>query len=503
MIKVGKVTIFVLMYVDVRRLIMKQGMFVTYLKTINKFMTAILGGAALVIFILRQIGFVQNDVSLILSLLGFVISAVVVFVLKKQELSKYVILIFMYGILFALAFELTMSKMTFIMLGIALTGVYLDPYLISIYTVISGGYFIFLEKGEPVLNGKETMMQLIVMVFCLTAFLVLIIWVRKLVKNLEVKEQESVKMVSELENMMESIKTNTISLDNNIETSTEYMNAIEKISQNISMTTEEIADGIISQTDNVQGISGMMNQADKSIDEIKEVSSVLTHIAKNAVDDVHDGFKSVKEMTMHMDNINVSTEKSVAAVVSLGEHITKVKDFLSSIENIAEQTNLLALNAAIEAARAGESGRGFAVVAEQVRKLAEESSRTVGYISEVVGAIVEKSEEVLAEVQKSHVAAAEGKDKVDVVSGSFGNIQIAFKDVESNIDIESEKIALIVELLKKIAEDTTNIAAISEEHAASTEEMSSTMEEQDSKIQELVKSYNDIRKASASLRELL
>lgn len=66
------------------------------------------------------------------------------------------------------------------------------------------------------------------------------------------------------------------------------------------------------------------------------------------------------------------------AVQALGGTATRIRVFLSSIQETAELTNVIALNAALEAQRAGESGRGFAVVAEEIRQLAIQSAGAGG-----------------------------------------------------------------------------------------------------------------------------
>ena len=80
-------------------------------------------------------------------------------------------------------------------------------------------------------------------------------------------------------------------------------------------------------------------------------------------------------------------EAANATVTSLGESSREIGDVVKVITSIAEQTNLLALNATIEAARAGEAGKGFAVVANEVKDLAQETSRATDDIVHRVEAI--------------------------------------------------------------------------------------------------------------------
>jgi methyl-accepting chemotaxis protein len=121
-----------------------------------------------------------------------------------------------------------------------------------------------------------------------------------------------------------------------------------------------------------------------------------------------EGQAVVNQAVAGIRDIAATFGESARLVDALGQRSDQIGQIVAVIKDIADQTNLLALNAAIEAARAGEQGRGFAVVADEVRKLAERTTKATSEISEMIASIQDETRSAVSNMETGGRQVDEG-----------------------------------------------------------------------------------------------
>jgi methyl-accepting chemotaxis protein/NAD-dependent dihydropyrimidine dehydrogenase PreA subunit len=254
--------------------------------------------------------------------------------------------------------------------------------------------------------------------------------------------------------------------------------ATVKATDQINSRTEELANGAQEQSAHTNEVAAAIEEMTNTIVETTQNISSAATAAKKSSEMAVKGGEAVNQSLIRMNKIAVVVNKSADTVFSLGQNSDKIGEIVQVIDDIADQTNLLALNAAIEAARAGEQGRGFAVVADEVRKLAERTSKATKEISSMI-------KEIQTDTSKAVDSMKEGTKEVEVGKTLFSEA--------GNVLTE------IVDGGNKVREIINQVAAASEEQSSTAEQIGKNIEEINNVSCE---SSNGLQKIALAAQEL-
>lgn len=160
---------------------------------------------------------------------------------------------------------------------------------------------------------------------------------------------------------------------------------------------------------------------DKSAD-IAETSKSGTKTATSVEEKSIGGKKELENQAQQLNQMGNSMTEIEQEIKKLEEIASQIEKIFGIVTGIAEQTNLLSLNASIESARAGEHGKGFAVVANEVRKLSDDTKKTVSTVSELVNNTNAQISIVTKHITAVNQLVIESKDKMAQINHLFDDI---------------------------------------------------------------------------------
>ncbi|MCX5689774.1 MAG: methyl-accepting chemotaxis protein, partial [Planctomycetota bacterium] len=252
--------------------------------------------------------------------------------------------------------------------------------------------------------------------------------------------------------------------------------AVAASASEISASGDQVERSAQEQSQGMVSLGSTISEVSNAADQVAQQCEMASLQARQAGETAEQGGKTIGEAISGMQGIEVSVKSGAQTIRELGKRSEEIGQIINVIDDIAAQTNLLALNAAIEAARAGEHGRGFAVVADEVRKLADRTTKATEQITESINAIRTDTERAVNQMNDGTQKVAEGVARATQAGGGLeailtasGKVRSMIETIASAAEEQRRSSTHVAELIGQITDRSReSTAAVTESVAASS-----------------------------------
>jgi len=337
--------------------------------------------------------------------------------------------------------------------------------------------------------------------------------VGKRVHQLEVFAVDTTGALLEMTERLEQVVESLSQVNDFANHTTSLMQAMSERLANIASSGDELARFASEAEDFVALVEGGIDSVRRRASETNQLALAVTATAERGEVLVADSVKG-------MYRVEETVRKAAELMGTLGSRSTEIGRIVDVIQEIADQTNLLALNAAIIAAQAGVHGRPFGVVANEIRNLAERTTRSTREIAAMVSGVRDAVLTAVALVHEGREQATAGVALGDRASEALVEIrsitQRTFSAVEATV-METQRLeaqgATVVEASRRVArrvEDVTRMAIEQSGHARElvrqTQEMARVGHGASQKAEDQARTGRDLSESvvrlSAAIEEL-
>ncbi len=256
---------------------------------------------------------------------------------------------------------------------------------------------------------------------------------------------------------------------------------VSSASEEILASSRQQEEGAIEQTGCYEEISGTARGNSDAARNIAREADALRTTSERMLEAVENGRQSLEATRGAMRLIVSQNEVIAERTQRLYEKSEAIIRIVDIIDDVSDRLDLLALNAGLEGSRVGEVGKGFTLVAQEMRRLAENVSRSTNEIKATI-------QEIHRFTQGSMSASNQGTE--------------ATKSGARETDKMSEAIEAIFALIEKSTEAARRITVATQQQLSSTQQVVEALGEMNTISNRGLSASKQVTEAAAELTNL-